>query len=127
MCLDFTVFNQTLKDGSILRSKLSGDLLGRLHVVVAGHHEAVALDGGLHLGVLEVVRRAVVAEEEGLINLVDGGDTELLQGALDLLVVARGLVLGLDGAADGTLTASADGGRALLQHLDRDLGHRWTK
>lgn len=58
----------------------------------------------LTLGGLEVEHVAVLLEHVDLVNAGNGLDIQLLEGSLELLVLAGGTLLGLDLPAGSTLS-----------------------
>ena len=76
--------------GSNLGDDLGDHVLQLLDLTIAGQYQEVLAHGELNLGLAEVKDGSVVLEHVDFINVIEGLDTKLLDGACELLVNSDG-------------------------------------
>jgi len=94
------VTHHTLEGFVLLGANLGDDLgdhvLELLGLAIAGHDKKVLAHGKLDHGLAEVDNSGVILEHVDLIDVIEGLDTELLDGAGELLVNSDGGLGGVD-------------------------------
>ena len=99
------VFKGFVLLGADLRDDLGDHVLQLLGLTIAGNDQEVLAHGKLNHGLAEVKNGGVVFEHVDLVNVIEGLDTEFLEGGSQLLVDGDLVVVGVGflGSSFGTL------------------------